>query len=469
MKTVFISDLTLRENAGNPHGELSFKEKLTLTQLLDAVGVDVIETAPFSPSKADVLFLHTISQLVKNAVISCPVGLSEQSVQMAWEAIQKARHPRLHVRIPTSTVQMEYMCHKKPAAVLEWITTLCAKAASLCADVEFSALDATRAEPDFLKAAVGAAVAAGATTVTLCDSEGAILPAEAERFFRENTADPAWEKVTFGAEFSNATGLGAACAISALNAGVRQIKVAVGTAQLPSLKAIAAVLNLRSDTLGLISHLNHTSLVRACDTVDAMLHPNKPAATLSSAASLPSQEFTLNKEDDVQTVAACVEKLGYELSGEDMAQVFEDFQRLSQKKPIGARELEAIVASCSLQGAPVYKLKSYVINTSSLFSASAQICLEKDGAVLQGVQVGDGPIDAAFVTIESILGTHYELDDFQIRSVTEGREAMGEAIVKLRHGGKLYAGRGLSTDVIGSSIHAYVNALNKICSEEASV
>jgi 2-isopropylmalate synthase len=150
-----------------------------------------------------------------------------------------------------------------------------------------------------------------------------------------------------------------------------------------------------------------------------------------------------------------------------MAQIFENFQRLSQKKAIGARELDAIIAGASLQSAPVYRLKRYVRNTANLFSSSAQITLTKDHSELCGISMGDGPIDAAFVAIESIIGHHYELDDFQIRSVTEGREAMGEAIVKLRHGGKLYSGRGLSTDIVGSSIHAYINALNKICSEEA--
>jgi 2-isopropylmalate synthase len=140
---------------------------------------------------------------------------------------------------------------------------------------------------------------------------------------------------------------------------------------------------------------------------------------------------------------------------------------VSEKKVIGAKELDAIVASAAMQVPPTYRLRSYVTNSSNVMSASAQIELEKEGRLLQGISLGDGPIDAAFLAIERILGHHFELDDFQIQSVTEGREAMGEALVKLRSEGKLYAGRGISTDIIGASIRAYISALNKICYEEA--
>ena len=128
----------------------------------------------------------------------------------------------------------------------------------------------------------------------------------------------------------------------------------------------------------------------------------------------------------------------------------------------------AIIASAALQVPPTYRLESYVINTGNTISASAQMKLTKNGQTLSGVSLGDGPVDAAFLAIESILGRHYELDDFQIQAVTEGREAMGESVVKLRSGGKLYSGRGISTDIIGASVHAYLNAINKIVYEEAA-
>ncbi|MBQ3169474.1 MAG: 2-isopropylmalate synthase, partial [Clostridia bacterium] len=168
-------------------------------------------------------------------------------------------------------------------------------------------------------------------------------------------------------------------------------------------------------------------------------------------------------------VARAASLLGYQLSDEDMARVFEAFTAFVQKKPVGSRELDAIIANVALQVPPTYRLSSYVENSGNIISATAHVVLDKNGESVQGLSTGDGPIDAAFMALERIVGHHYELDDFQIQSVTGGREAMGEALVKLRDGGKLYSGRGISTDIIGASIRAYLNALNKIVYRETNI
>ena len=158
--------------------------------------------------------------------------------------------------------------------------------------------------------------------------------------------------------------------------------------------------------------------------------------------------------------------MGYELSDEDITKVFDEVIKLASKKEIGVKEVEAIIASTALQVTPTFKLKSFVINSGNVIKATANITLLKGDEELQGVSIGDGPIDAAFVTIEQITGRHFELDDFQIQSVTEGRDSVGSAIVKLRSDGKLYSGKGVSTDIVGASINAYINAINKIYFEE---
>ena len=178
--------------------------------------------------------------------------------------------------------------------------------------------------------------------------------------------------------------------------------------------------------------------------------------------------MVLSVHDDLSAVTKAVEKLGYTLSDEDNAKVYEAFQAIAAKKEtVSARELDTIVASAALQVPPTYQLTNYVINCGNAISASAHIKLDKEGSVLEGICLGDGPIDAAFKSIEQVIGHHYELDDFQIQAVTEGREAMGETVVRLRSGGKLYSGRGISTDIVGASLQAYLNALNKIVYEEA--
>ena len=131
--------------------------------------------------------------------------------------------------------------------------------------------------------------------------------------------------------------------------------------------------------------------------------------------------------------------------------------------------MDAIVASAAMQVPPTYKMDSYVVTSGNTISATAHLKLHKQSKVVEGVSIGDGPIDAAFLAVEQITGQHYELDDFQIQAVTEGREAMGQTVVKLRSAGKVYSGRGISTDIVGASIHAYINALNKIVYEEDNV
>jgi len=146
--------------------------------------------------------------------------------------------------------------------------------------------------------------------------------------------------------------------------------------------------------------------------------------------------------------------------------VYNEFKNIAEKKTVTAKELEAIIASVALQVPNTYSLETYVINSGNIINSTANLEIIKEGQTLRGVGIGDGPIDAAFVAIEQVIGHHYELDDFQIQSVTEGREAMGHALIKLRNNGKLYAGTGISTDIIGASIRAYINALNKIVYEE---
>jgi len=261
--------------------------------------------------------------------------------------------------------------------------------------------------------------------------------------------------------------MGVACSIASVNAGACQIKTCVGSEDAPSLEAIAYMLKMRGDSLGVSNSLNQTVISRTISGISSFTDSRKSKSGIDVASSGDAgQEISVSSKDDIKTVAEAVRMLGYELNEEDTAKVYENVQRVATKKPIGAKELDAIVASSAMQVAPTYTLKSYVINSGNIITATANIDLEKNGAIVSGISTGDGPIDAAFRAIEQIVGHHYELDDFQIQSVTEGREAMGEALVRLRANGKLYSGKGVSTDIIGASVRAYINALNKICFEQ---
>ena len=213
MKEIILSDITLREEGKG----FSFKEKVEIAKLLNKLNVNVIETAPITKGKTDILFLHTIAPLVTNSILSCPVGMTEESVTEAYEVIKETKNPRLHVMVPVSTVQMEYMSHKKPAAMLELITSLVNKAKEYVSDVEVSLNDATRAEQNFLYSAIKTAIEAGAKTVTLCDSAGEMLPHEFEQFLNEiYQAVPEAKEVCLSVECSNALNIASACAVSCI-------------------------------------------------------------------------------------------------------------------------------------------------------------------------------------------------------------------------------------------------------------
>ena len=471
MKTVRLTDCTLRLPAEGQNA-LGFREKVEIIKELDRLCIDAIELNILPERKADSLLLKTVAPLLQNAALCCRCETSLEAVSECCEAMREAKRPRIQLAFPTSTVQMVYLGNSKPAALLERIRTLTAHAAGLCEEVEFVALDATRSEEDFLCSAIDAALQAGAKIVSLCDSAGVLLPEELSALIcRLYEKLPALKQVKLGLECSEKMHMASACVIAAAKSGAELFKTAIVSDELPKATDLADTLQIRGDSLELECPLNFAVLAQTSGKISAMLCTQQSNRALFAAdeRGYPSDSFRLRSGDDAATVAACVKQLGYELSEEDMAHVYESFCHVARKKELGPKELEAIVASTALQVAPTYRLRSYVANSSNVMSATAQIELEKDGELLQGISLGGGPIDAAFRAIESIIGHHYDLDDFQIQSVTEGREAMGEALVKLRSEGKLYSGRGISTDIIGASVRAYINALNKICYEEAAV
>ena len=463
MDEIKISDVTMKTLGG----ALSFKEKIELSKLLDRLGVSVIELEGIENAKVDALRVKSVATAVKDSTVAVPAALSREGVDAVWSALRDAKRPRLQVVTPTSTVQMEYLCHRKPDAMLALIRELTAYCREKCADVEFVADDATRADADYLKSALLAAIEAGATTVTLCDTAGAMLPREFAAFFEGlYEAVPALRGVSVGVACSDALAMANACAVSAVLRGAREVKASAYPTDGVSLPGVAKVLSVKGESAGVRVGVRTTELRRVTGQIARLFEAGRNTP-YDGFGSDDNAGLTLSQHDGKAAVLQTVAKLGYELSEEDGAAVWEAFRRIAQRKEeIGARGLDAIVASAAMQVPATYEIGSYVINTGSGITAMAHIKLLKNGKASEGVALGDGPIDAAFLALEQVTGRHCEMDDFQIRTVTEGHEAMGETVVRLRSNGKLYPGRGISTDIVGASIHAYVNALNKIVYEE---
>ena len=457
MKQIRIADKTLcREDK-----TFSFKEKLEIIRQLERLKCDIIELPEIKSARTDILLVRTASSFVKNSIISVAAGSSEQSIDDAVAALSVAKKGRIRIEVPSSPVGMEYFMHKKPDKMIEWVKCAVGKAVKSCADVEFCAFDATRAESDFLVKLINTAVEAGAKTVSVCDSAAGMLPDDFA-VFGEKIAKVA--NVEVGVDISNKNGLANASAIMAVRNGVSLVKTTIGGDGVP-FEAFAGMVKNCGDNYGFSANISYTELHRIISQITWITEGTKNDKVVSSN-SVEEIGIRLDTKDDVSAVAAAVAKLGFDLSEEDNKKVHEEVCRVAAKKAVGAKELDAIVATVALQVPDSYKLENYVINNGNIISASAQITLSRDGKFLQGIAIGDGPIDAAFVAIEQIIGHRYELDDFQIQSVTEGKEAVGSALVKLRYEGKLYSGNGISTDIIGASIRAYISAVNKIVYEE---
>ena len=468
MEQIRISDVTMKQTGKD--FSLSFKEKIEIPKLLDKLGVSVVELEPIMQPKIDALRIKSVASTVKHSIVAVPVQLCQESVDATWNALKEAKHPRLQVCASISTVQMEYLYKKKPASMLQAIEAAVAACREKTADVEFVAEDATRSDRAFLYQAIETAIRAGAKTITVCDATGAILPDELGEFIDviyENV--PQLAEVTLGLSCLNELAMADACAIAAIKHGVREIKAAAYQINQISLLNVSRLIAAKGDVWGVSCPVRTVEMNRIVKQIAWMCETRRSKnSPFDNGVAEMADEISLTSHDNITAVLKAVEKLGYDLSEEDGAHVYEAFRKIAERRDvITSRELDTIVASAAMQVPSTYVLRSYSITASNISSSMAHMLLEKNGQKLEGVALGDGPVDAAFLAIENILGCHYELDDFQIRSVTEGREAMGETVVKLRSGGKLYSGRGTSTDIVGSSIQAYINALNKITYEEA--
>lgn len=468
-REVRVSDITMKRLDGQAGDALSFKEKLELAKLLDRLGAAVIEIEGISRPKVDALRIKSIAAAVKNSAVAVPVTLEKENADAVWSALCGAKWPRLQVVAAVSPMQMEYIYHKKPDSMLAAIRETVAYCSEKTENVEFIAEDAARSDEAFLYRAVETAIAAGAKTVTLCDAAGNLLPEEFRAFLtRVKEAVPALETVTLGAAVDNGLSMADACLVAAVSAGARELKAAAYPMKTASLQNVAKVIADRGETFGVYTGVRTVEMKRITQQIESIFRGEKgKAGPADEAAKAGTETIVLSQHDDKEAVLKAVAAIGYELSEEDGEAVWAAFSEIARRREqIDARELDAIVAAAAMQVPPTYILKSYVITSGNLTRAMATVVLVRDEMEFEGTGVGDGPVDASFKALETAVNAHYELDEFQIRAVTEGREAMGETVVRLTHNGKLYGGRGISTDIVGASIAAYVSALNKIAYEE---
>lgn len=462
MKQIRITDTTFSQAKGLP-----FKERLFLVRELASLQVNAIALGSLSDSGEDKLFIKTAAPFVQNTTVIAAAGKTEAEAKAAYEALLPLEKKRLAVAFPVSVVQMEYFCHAKPDRVLEMISSQVAYCASLGVDVEFVALDATRSEEAFLASALNAARTAGATYFTLCDSEGVMTPLEFTAFLdRVLTANP--EVAACPVDVATSDELSMACAnsIAALCERAGGVKTTLLGNYAVRLDALVRTVALRGTDLSLSMTVDSTAVRSAVAAMPWLYGERRESAATATFGKEEENEILLSRGMSISQISEVISHLGYVLTDDDVAKVYAAFEKLADKKSVSGKELETIIADVADEVPPTYVLRSYIVNSGDRISPMAQVEIEKDGEIRHGVSIGDGPIDAAFLAVERVIGTHYELDDFRIAAVTRGQEAMGEALVRLRSNGRVFSGTGASTDIIGASLKAYVTALNKIVFEE---
>lgn len=460
MKNIYVADFTLKKLSEERNNSFLFREKTAIASGIENFGADAIELDEIKKPKEDSIVYRTIATSLKNAKICIPAGITEDSISTAWECIKDAKNPSLQIVLPVSTVQMEYLYHMKDEKMLAVLSSAVTLAKEKCNDVEFVALDATRTDIDFLIKACVTAAECGCSEITISDDAGISLPEEFADIVKKVKEAL---NIKVYVKTSNAINMASACAIAAINAGADGVKTTICSDETLKTDVFAQLVRTRGEAFNISTKLQSEKIATDTKELTRKLTP----MSINKSVKASEEKIALNASSTISDICTYVEALGYDLSEKDLGTVHAETQKVCSKKGvIGAKELEAIIASFAMQTPSTYHLESYLANSSDVTTSMARVTLIKDGEELVGVGTGNGPIDSAFRAIEQCIGHHYELDSFQIEAVTEGKEALGSALVKLRSNGRLYSGNGLSTDIISASIRAYINAVNKIVFEE---
>ncbi len=519
---VRIFDTTLRDGEQSPGATMTSGEKLKLARTLARLGVDVIEGGFPAASPDDLAAVQTIAQEVGTQEGKTPSGkppiicglarATHGDIDKAWQAVQQATHPRIHTFIATSAIHLEHKLRMKKEEVLTRVQDAVVYAKSFCADIEFSAEDAARSEPEFLYEVLSVAIAAGATTLNVPDTVGYTTPHEFGDLIgaiRKNTKGI--EDIVLSVHCHNDLGLATANSLSGIVAGARQVEVTVNgigeRAGNTALEEIAMALHTRADHYGLHTGIDSTQIMRASRLVSSStgmhVQPNKAIVGANAFAheagihqdgmlkhhetyeimrpetvGVPQSLLVLGKHSGRHALKTRLAELGYQLTDDDVARAFTRFKKLAdKKKTVTDRDLEAIISDELDRPTEVYKLDGLQVACGSMGLPTATVRLMgPDGHLHIQAAVGTGPVDALVKAIDGIVNVPSSLREFAVQSVTAGIDALGEVTVHVQaensplsmnpqqeHGvSRTYVGHGANTDILEASAAAYLAALNKL-------
>jgi 2-isopropylmalate synthase len=471
------------------------KEKIEAALQLEKLGVDVIEAGFPGSGPRESKSVKNIAAIVKNSAVAGLCRCLEKDIDAGWRSLQIAVAPRIHIFYATSPIHMKYKLNKTPDQTLETVVDAVKYAKRYCADVEFSAEDASRSDPDFVCRVFGAAIAAGATTVNAADTVGYAMPEEFGRFIayiKERT--PGMEKAVLSAHVHNDLGLAVANSLAAIAAGADQIECTVNgigeRAGNAALEEIVMALRVRKDYWNVDTGIDAAQLYNAscvvARTSGVKVQPHKAIvgknafahesgihqhAVLVNRATyeimtpesvgFTQSVITLGKHSGKHAIDDRLRQLGVAVDAEALESVFAAFKLAA--KPMNDDELLALVRDSSANTQKIWELCYWGVSSGSSLGATCTIQLKnkKSGELYKKAALGNGPVDAAFNVIDQIIDRDITLEAFEIGAITGGEDALGETHVKIKlDGGDEWNGHGISADIVESAINAYLAAIN---------
>ncbi|NLL45985.1 MAG: 2-isopropylmalate synthase [Clostridiales bacterium] len=497
-RRIKIFDTTLRDGEQAPGCSMNLKEKLEVARRLEKLKVDVIEAGFAISSPGDFESVKAVAEKVKDCTVASLARCATADIDAAYEALKSAADPRIHVFLATSPVHMQYKLRMSPEQVLETIEKMVKYARSKCSNIEFSAEDAMRSEPEFLARAVDTAIRSGASVINIPDTVGYATPAEMRamlEYLHEKV--PNADTVEFSVHCHNDLGMATANSLAGVMGGAGQIECTINglgeRAGNAPLEEIVMAINTRRELYDAETRIDTTKIYKASRLVyniigrtapinkpivgtnafahEAGIHQHGILANRSTyeimtpeSIGIKANQMVLGKHSGRHAFETRLIELGFELSPSELESCFLEFKKLcDKKKEISDSDLEALARNRQPDEVEGYSLERFSVQSGNVSTATAVIVLRKGEELLEEVSLGDGPIDAAYKAIDKIITPpEHSLENYSIHSISEGKDSLGEVVVMLKMTDRLFSGKGLSTDIIEASILAYINAVNKI-------
>ncbi len=495
---VLIFDTTLRDGEQSPGVALNVEEKLEIARALERMRVDFIEAGFPASSPGDFESVTAIAKEVRGSVIAGLARAVQNDVDSCWEAVKHAAHPRIHVFLSSSDIQIMHQLEKGRDEVLEMARTQVARAAKYCPDVEFSPMDATRSEPAYVYQMLKECIDAGATTLNIPDTVGYAIPEEFAQLIRniqENV--PNIHKARISVHCHNDLGLATANSLAAVQVGVRQVETCVNgigeRAGNASLEEVVMAIKTRPDFFHLSTNIETTQIHRTSRLVAQLtgmsVQPNKAVVGANAfrhqsgihqhGVTKMRQTFeimdpkdighprgtvlVLNKNSGRHGLKARLDELGYEVTTQELDHLFVAFKDLADKKgEIDDRDLDALVSGERRSVEDIYKLDLLQVSCGNHLIPTATVrIIGPNGAMAETTSTGTGPVDATYKALNELIGVKNRLLEYAINSVTEGIDAQGEVTVRIEADERTFVGRAADTDVIVASAKALLNAINR--------